>query len=463
MLSYMNQGAAFYRDVWRLTLPIVLQNLIASSLALADTFMVGLLPGDAPMAAVTLANIPIFVVQLMIFGLQSGASVLISQFWGKGDRDSINRVLGIGLYVAGTFTALFAMAMLLFPVEFIGLFSNNRELVLLAAEYARPVGFSYFFGSLTQVYVAAHRSMENPKLGLYLLSISMVTNTFLNWVLIFGKLGAPAMGVAGAAVATIFSRIIEFAVTVGYALRSKHFPLQPGLMLRPGRVLLSKYIRFSTPVLLNETLWGLGTALFPTIMGYMDGSTEILAAHAISDIINRMCTVAVFAVAGTAAIIIGREIGMGRPRDEVYGIGKTLSTLSILLGTVVGVFMFFGTHLLISPLLYPRFGLSAEAQAIATMMLLTVTVVLPLRAFNATNIVGVLRGGGDVRWASFIDVAPLWVVALPAAAVLGLVLGVDIRWVYLSFSLENVVKFFLGVNRLRSRLWIHDLTQISLT
>lgn len=461
MLSYMNRGSAFYRDVGRLALPIILQNLIASSLALADTLMVGLLPGDAPMAAVTLANIPIFVVQLMIFGLQSGASVLISQFWGKGDRDSINRVLGIGLYVAGTFTALFAIAMLLFPAEFIGLFSNNKTLVLLAAEYARPVGFSYFFGSLTQIYVAAHRSMENPKLGLYLLSISMATNTFLNWVLIFGKLGAPAMGVVGAAIATTISRIFEFAVTLIYALRSRHFPLRPGLILRPGQALLSKYIRFSTPVLLNETLWGLGTALYPTIMGYMAGSTEILAAHAISDIINRICTVAVFALAGTAAIIIGREIGMGRPRDEVYEIGKTLNTLSMLLGAAVALVMVLGTRLVISPILYPRFGLSPETQAIATMMLLTVTTFLPLRAFNATNIVGVLRGGGDVRWASLIDVAPLWMVALPLAATLALVLGVDIRWVYLSFSLENVVKFFMGVGRFRSRLWIHDLTQIS--
>ena len=463
MLTFMNRGSAFYRDVGRLALPIILQNLIASSLALADTLMVGLLPGDEPMAAVTLANIPIFVIQLMIFGLQSGASVLISQFWGKGDRESINRVLGIGLYVAGVFTALFAMVMFLFPVEFIGLFSNNKALVLLAAEYARPVGISYFFGSLTQVYVAAHRSMENPKLGLYLLSISMGTNTFLNWVLIFGKLGAPAMGVTGAAVATTISRIIEFVITLIYALHSRHFPLQPAMIFRPGRALLSKYIRFSTPVLLNETLWGLGTALYPTIMGYMAGSTEILAAHAISDIINRICTVAVFAVAGTAAIIIGREIGMGRPRDEVYEIGKTLNTLALLLGAVVSLGMVFVTRLLISPHLYPRFGLSTEAQAIATMMLLTVTAVLPLRAFNATNIVGVLRGGGDVRWASFIDVAPLWVVVLPLAATLALVLKVDIRWVYLSFSLENLIKFFLGVHRFRSRGWIHDLTQISQT
>lgn len=461
MLSYMKRGSAFYRDVGRLAGPIILQNLIASSLGLVDTFMVGSLPGDAPMAAVTLANIPIFVVLLMIFGLQSGASVLISQFWGRGDKETISRVIGIGLYVAGAFTAIFALVMFFFPVQFIGLFSNNKELVLLAAEYARPVGFSYFFNGITQVYTAAHRSMENPKLGLCVLSISMVTNTFLNWVLIFGKLGAPALGVAGAAIATLLSRIIEFVVTMVYAVVNKRFKLRPALMFRPGKAILSKYVRFSTPVLLNETMWGLGTALYPTIMGYMAASPEILAAYGISGNVEKICTVAVFAVAGTAAIIVGREIGMGRSHSEVYDIGKALNTLAFGVGLLVGVLMIFATLGLIAPLVYPNFGLSAEAQNIATMMLIVTAAFLSVRSFNSTNIVGVLRGGGDVRAATFIDLAPLWFFALPLTAVVGLVIKADILWVYIALSLENVVKFFIGVRRFRSRAWIHDLTRMS--
>lgn len=463
MLSYMKRGPAFYKDVGKLALPIILQNLIASSLGLVDTFMVGSLPGDAPMAAVTLANIPIFVVLLMIFGLQSGASVLISQFWGRGDKETINRVIGIGFYVAGAFTAIFALVMFFFPVEFIGLFSNNRELVILAADYARPVGFSYFFNSITQVYIAAHRSMENPKLGLSILSVSMVSNTFLNWVLIFGKLGAPAMGVTGAAVATLLSRILEFIITAIYATTNRRFRLKPAMVLRPGRALLRKYVQFSTPVLLNETMWGLGTALYPTIMGYMAGSTEILAAYAISGNIEKICTVAVFAVAGTAAIIIGREIGMGRSHGEVYEIGKALNTMAFVVGLVVGLLMIFGTLYLISPLVYPHFGLSKEAQSIATMMLVVTSAFLSVRSFNSTNIVGVLRGGGDVRAATFIDLAPLWFFSLPLSAAVGLIFKADILWVYIALSLENVIKFFIGVSRFRSGVWINDLTQMSYT
>ncbi len=460
MLSYMNRGRPFYRDVVRLALPIILQNMITESLALVDTFMVGSLPGDTPMAAVTLANIPIFVILLLIFGLQSGASVLISQFWGKGDTDSINRVIGIGFYVAGSITMLFALVMYFFPSQFLGLFSNNREVVELAAGYGQVVGFSYVFNSITQVYLGAHRSMENPKLGLYVLGVSMVSNTFLNWVFIFGNLGAPRLGVVGAAVGTLLARILEFIVMVAYAARSRRFPFKPALVFRPGRVLLARYVRYSTPVVLNETLWGLGTALYPTIMGYMDGSTEILAAYAISGNIEKVCTVIVFAIAGTAAVIIGREIGAGR-LDTVYDTGRTLNTLSFLAGLTVGVLGILGTLYFISPVVYPNFGLSREAQDIATMMLLVTFSFLSVRSFNTTNIVGVLRGGGDVRAATLNDVLPLWCFALPLSAFFGLVLKLDIFWVYLSISLENVVKFFIGLWRFRSGAWIHDVTQVS--
>lgn len=460
MFSYMKRGPHFYKSVGRLALPIILQNLITNSLGLVDTFMVGSLPGDTPMAAVALANVPIFVILLMVFGLQSGASVLISQFWGKGDTDSINRVVGIGFYLAAAFTAIFALVMLFIPIQFLGLFSNNAEVVAVAAQYARPVGFSFLFNSVTEVYIAAHRSMENPKLGLYILSVSMVSNTFLNWVLIFGKLGAPAMGVTGAAVATLISRILEFVVMVVYALRNKRFRLRPALVLRPGRVLLAKYIRYSTPVVLNETMWGLGTALYPTIMGHMVGSTEILAAFAISGNIEKVCTVAVFAIASTAAIVVGREIGAGRA-DQVYDIGKALNTMAFLLGLVVGILVILLNLFVFVPFVFPHFGLSAQAQSIATMMLLVTCTFLSLRSFNSTNIVGVLRGGGDVRWATLTDLSPLWLFSLPLAAVCGLVLHAGIFWVYICMSLENVVKFFVGVWRFKSGAWIHDVTKMS--
>lgn len=452
----MNRGKAFYRDVVLLAIPIILQNLITNSLGLLDTFMVGML-GEAPMAAVTLANIPIFVVQLMTFGLQSGASVLISQFYGKGDKGSINEVLGIGFAVAGGITLIFGCVMFFLPVPFMSLFGNNADVVALAAQYAKIVAFSFLFDSLAQVYIAAHRSMANPLLGLYILGASMVSNTILNWVFIFGKLGAPAMGVEGAALATLISRMLEFVIAVGHIALGKRFRLQFHRLLHPSPAMLGKYVRFATPVLLNETLWGLGTSLYPTIMGHMEGSQAILAAYGIVGNLVNVSTVMVFAIGGTTAIIIGREIGAGR-REGVYETGLCLDTLAFLAGLIVGAVFIVLTYTLFEPVVYPLFHLSQEASEIATMMSVVSFAILAVRSFNTTNVVGVLRGGGDVRAATIIDLLPMWLLSLPLAALAGLVFHWGILPVYLCISLDNVVKLFLGVWRLRSGVWIRDIT-----
>ena len=452
----MNRGKAFYRDVVLLAIPIILQNLITNSLGLLDTFMVGML-GEAPMAAVTLANIPIFVVQLMTFGLQSGASVLISQFYGKGDKGSINEVLGIGFAVAGGITLIFGCVMFFLPVPFMSLFGNNADVVALAAQYAKIVAFSFLFDSLAQVYIAAHRSMANTLLGLYILGASMVSNTILNWVFIFGKLGAPAMGVQGAALATLISRMLEFVIAVGHIALGKRFRLQFDRLLHPSPAMLGKYVRFATPVLLNETLWGLGTSLYPTIMGHMEGSQAILAAYGIVGNLVNVSTVMVFAIGGTTAIIIGREIGAGR-REGVYETGLCLDTLAFLAGLIVGAVFIVLTYTLFEPVVYPLFHLSQEASEIATMMSVVSFAILAVRSFNTTNVVGVLRGGGDVRAATIIDLLPMWLLSLPLAALAGLVFHWGILPVYLCISLDNVVKLVLGVWRLRSGVWIRDIT-----
>lgn len=453
----MNRGRAFYKDVVQLALPILLQNLCTTLLGLVDTFMVGAL-GEAPLAAVQVANTPVFVIQLVIFGLQSGSSVLISQFWGKGDTNAINRVIGIGCYVAGAIAALFAAAMCFFPTQLMGMLTDNPDLIPLAASYARIVGPSYLFNSITGVYVGAHRSMENPKLGMTVFAISMGTNTCLNWVLIFGHLGAPALGVEGAAIATLLSRILEFVITMAYACTNRRFRLNPAALLRPGRVLLAKFFRYSGPVVLNETLWGLGTSMHKVVMGHMENSTEILAARALAGNIEDLCTVAIFAVGGTTAIIVGREIGAGR-REHIYEVAATLDTLATGCGLVIGALLVTCAHTIFPLWVYPTFHLSQTASGITTMMLTMIGVCLPLRAFNSVNTVGVLRGGGDVRAASLIDVCPLWLVAVPLSALFGLVLRWGIFWVYVGVIMEQITKFIVGVPRFRSKAWINDVTQ----
>lgn len=457
MFSYMRRGTAFYRGVAALAAPIILQNLITSTLGMADTFMVGML-GEAPMAAVTLANIPLFVVQLFIFGVQSGASILISQYWGKQDMEAINRVMGVALWTVGVISAAFAGILLLRPVEFLSLFGNQPDVVALAAQYGGPAGLSYVFNAVTMIYVATCRSMERPRLGMYILGLSMLVNTFLNWVLIFGKLGAPALGVRGAALATLTARILEVVIVVIHMAKNRDFRPRGGLLLRPGGDMARRFLRYGGLVVCNETLWGLGTSAYPTIMGHMAGSTEILAAYTIAGNVEKICMVLSFGISATASIIIGREIGAGRA-DKVYGVGLALDTLSLLCGAGLGVLLWLFARFIAPIWVFPLFQLSQGAASIAAMMITVMALFMPLKDFNNSNITGVLRGGGDVRAAALIDICPLWLCAIPYAAVSGLVLGAPVLWVYLAFPLEQTVKCGLGIWRLRSGKWVRDLTQ----
>lgn len=460
MFRYMRHERGFYRKVIALAMPIILQNIITNTLGIVDTFMVGLL-GQTPMAGVTLANVPISVIQVFFFGVQSGAAVLISQFWGKGDRTSINRVIGLSWYGAGIVSISFAAVMLLIPQQFMSLFGNDTAVIAEAVNYGRIVCLSYVLNGFTLVYLGAHRSMANPKVGMYMLAASMCVNTFLNWVLIFGKLGAPAMGVKGAALATLLARVVEFIIMIVHILWNRRFRLNWRLVLRPGTPMLHKMVRYASPVILNETLWGLGHGMYATIIGHMPDSAALLSAYTIAMNIERLCAATAFGLAGATAILVGREIGAGRSHKDVYELGLTLNTLTVVMGAIIGAILLLISRLWMPVYLFPLFHLSRQAAQAAVIMLTVQAVIMPLQNFNSTNVIGVLRGGGDVRAAMVIDVSPLWLVALPAAAVAGLVLDLGILWVYLAMSLEQAVKFFMGVWRMQSGKWINDVTLVN--
>ncbi|MDO4812860.1 MAG: MATE family efflux transporter [Eubacteriales bacterium] len=457
MLECLNKPRSFYRRLLYLSLPVIAQNLITTSLGFMDTFMVGLLGSDQ-MSAVTVANVPIFIIQLIVFGLQSGSSVLISQYWGKGDRESINRVIGIGFYVAGGISTLFALAMFFFPAGVLGLITDNAHLIALAEPYIQIVGFSYIFNALSSIYIGMQRSMENPKFGMTVFAVSTVCNTLGNYLLIFGKLGLPALGIRGAAVATLCSRILEFAISFLYALRCRTMPLQPRHILRPGTDVLRRFVKYSTPVLLNETLWGTGTSLFTVIMGHMALSEELIAAYTVAGGIDKLVTASLFGVAAASAVIVGKEIGTGASREQVLSTGRALTVVSLCLGVLVGLTET-GLYLLVlQPCVLPLFKLSAVSAGICTLFIYAYSSAAPLNAFVTTVVVGVLRGGGDVRCAMLIDILPLWLGTLPLLALCGLVLDAPPILLCFVMAFEPLLKCPFGLWRLLRSEWIHDVT-----
>lgn len=458
MSNLFRQKPGFYRHLLVLTLPMVLQNLITTSLGFVDTFMVGSLSSEE-MSAVTAANSPIFILQVISFGLMSGLTVLVSQFWGRGDRIAINRCLGVAVYLSLGISITMGAVLMLFPSQVMGLITNNARLVELGAPYLRIVGPSYVFDGIASVYIGLQRSTENPTFGMKVYAVAMVLNTILNYIFIFGHFGAPALRVTGAAVATLTSRIVEFLITLAYALHNRRIPLDPGALLRPGREMLRRFVHYSLPVVANETLWGLGTSMMTVIMGHMAISTDILAAYTIMGNIDKLSTVGCFGLAGATAVVVGKAIGEGQSKDSVYALSKTLLAAATLLGAGVSVTVGVLLPTLLIPTVYPMFHLSPLATEIAVIMAVIYCVTMPLRAFDISNITGVLRAGGDARMASVIDLCPLWLCAIPLTALFGLVLDAPVLLVCLSIQSENYVKMPVGLIRFRNRKWINDVTQ----
>ena len=457
MFSYLHQPKGFYKHLFLLALPVIVQNLITTSLGFLDTFMVGLLGSDQ-MSAVTVANVPVFIIQLVVFGLQSGSSVLISQYWGRGDRESINRVMGIGFMIAGGVSVLFAAILCAFPAQVLYLIPDNLTLVELAEPYLRIVGFSYIFNSLSSIYIGMQRSIENPRFGMIVFAISMLCNTLGNYVLIFGKLGLPALGITGAAVATLLSRVVEFVVAFSYAFRCRTMPLMKHAILRPGMDMLRKFLRYSAPVLINETLWGTGFSMITVIMGHMANSSDLIAAYTLAGNIDKLMTSGVFGIAAAVSVIVGKEIGTGNLKG-VYNIGRALCFTAFAFGIVLGLAEYTMFVTLMRPFVMPLFSLSAVAERLCSVMLMCYACAIPLHSFSTTMVVGVLRGG-DVNASLVIDNFPLWCGTLPMMCLLGLVLKVPNEVFCLCLMIEYIIKSPIGLYRLHSGKWIHDITRI---
>ena len=459
MLRALRREPGFYQKLWALSAPIILQNIITTSLGFADTFMVGLL-GNAEMAAVTAANVPVFIIQIVIFGFQSGMAVLVSQYWGRGDVDNINRCMGVALYAVTGFSTVLALVTFFFPSQVLGLITPNQELVALGVRYIQIVGFSYILNGISSIYAGLHRSTEYPKFGMALYGISMCVNTFLNYVLIFGKFGAPAMGVTGAAAATLISRVVEFLAAGAFALRSRRLPLRWRCILRPGKPILHSFIRYSAPVVCNEAMWSVGASMLTVIMGHMSNSQDMLAAYALIGNIDRISTVVCFGIAAAAAVTVGKEIGQGHTPQRVYDVSWTLLLASMLVGGAVMVLLLVLLPTFFRPVLFPLFELTPGAVEAAACLAVVYAVFMPMRAFDITNITGVLRAGGDAKAASLIDIGPLWLAAIPLMALAGLVFQAPTWVVCIAMQAENLCKCPLGLIRFRSGKWINDITRI---
>lgn len=441
----------FYKHVFSLIVPMALQNLINVGVTATDVLMLGRV-GEKVLSGASLAGQIQFVMTLFLFGITSGATVLTAQYWGKKDTRSIEKIMGMSMMMAVSAGLLFNIMAEIFPTQLLRIFTSDTAVIAEGVKYLRIVAFSYVVMCVTQIYLNIMRSIERVLIATAVYGISLMTNIVLNAILIFGLFGAPALGIQGAAIATLISRIVELLIVVWYAKRKNkivRFRLRD--MVKIDKLLLKDFLIYATPVIINELFWGLGSSTNTAIIGHL-GSAAV-AANSVAQVARQLALVVCFGVSNATAIYLGKTIGERRYElAKVYG--RKFLKLSIITGLIGGCLVF-----LSSPIALRLMTLSAEAQGYMKFMFFVMSYFTFCMSINTTLIVGVLRSGGDTKYGLIVELGGMWCFSILLGAIAAFKFHASVEVVYVILMSDEVVKIPLSMYRFFSYKWIKNITR----
>ena len=441
----------FYRNVIALVIPMALQNLINVGVSAADVIMLGGV-GETALSGASLAGQVQYIMTLFLFGLTSGATVLTAQYWGKGDRDSIEKILGMAVKAAVFVTALFTVAALAVPEVLMSIFTSDPAVTAEGIRYLRIVAFSYMLMGITQAYLYIMRSVERVIVATVVYLLSLLCNIVLNSIFIFGLMGCPAMGVRGAALGTLCARILEVILVAGYArLFNRDIKLRMKYVIHTDRILFRDFMRYALPVVVNEVMWGLGTAANTAILGHM-GSPAV-AANSVAQVARQLATVVSFGLSSAAAIYLGKTIGE-KKQEYAREYSKRFILLSIIMGALGGTVI-----LAVSPVAASALSLSVTAKEYLRFMFFVMSYFVVGQAFNTTMVVGIFRSGGDTRFGLILDVTTMWCCSILLGFIAALVLKLSVPAVYVILMSDEIIKIPITTWRYRKYRWLRDVTR----
>lgn len=447
----MMQDKIFLSKAVRIALPVAMQGMLNTVVNLVDNLMIGSL-GSTAIASVGLANKVFFVYSLLVFGVVSGSGILAAQYWGNGDVKNIRKVLGLALMIALSASLLFLIPARVNPQMMMRIFTTSEASVQMGASYLIVAALTYPFYAVTTTYVAMLRAVNRVKAPVIISCFTIFINIIFNYILIFGKFGAPAMGVVGAAIATLLARVAEATAILCVVYLTKS-PLACHIreLFGYSKAFLRQFFVTASPVIANEFVWGLGTTIYSMAYGRM--GDDAVAAITIATTIQDIVVVLFQGLSAATAVILGNELGAGRLKvAERYA--KNFFILQFLV-TVAAALGCVGIRWGIIGLYQP--GISDAVAMDVSRCLIVFACFMPVKMFNYVNIVGVLRSGGDTRMCLFIDTSGVWIIGIPLAFVGGLVLHQPIYVVYGMVMLEEVYKTILGYWRYRQKKWLRNL------
>lgn len=440
----------FFQRFIRIMLPITGQNLIMVGISMADTLMVGRL-GDVQLSGVALANQLGFILQLILFGITSGGNVLIAQFWGKGDVKSIHKVMTIMYRILAIAALIITTLALFFSRQVLSIFTISPNVIAEGSAFLRIVGLGYIIHCFGACSMMVLRSVGTVKISLYVYLVSLCSNVFFNWVFIFGNLGVPALGVEGAAIATVLSRVIEFTIVLTFLIKRENLIRYRFRMFFARKLgILRNFVKNSGPVVINEFLWGMGASTIAVIVGRM--GTEFTAANSICSVLMQLVSIGIFGAGNASAVIIGNTVGSGR-----YQLARARAMKLIVISFGLGVFAMLLMLVLKKPIL-SLYSISDVSKIYANQMMTVYAFLALFQAFGMVALVGVLRGGGDTRFVALVDVLSIWLIAIPLGFLSGHVWKWSVPAVYLMLKCDELVKVSLALPRLLRGKWIRDLT-----
>ncbi len=449
------------RDFWlrwaHLLITIACQNIIVYGVNLADNIMIGQLGDGAELAisGVFIVNQIQFLLQMMLGGIADGTVVMCSRFWGEKNISAIKKAAATAMQFGLILSGVMLAAALAVPEPILSIFTDKPAVIAEATRYLRIVCFTYLFFAATQVLLGMLRSVECAMIGFVNSCAALVINLVLNYILIFGHFGAPAMGVQGAAVATLISRIAEFAIVVVYlAFMDKKLKVKLSDFFRTDREITGKFMKVSLPVFLSGTSWGIAMGLQTAILGHMTDS--VITANSIASTLFQILSVFSYGAATAASVMIGKTIGEAAGdtdllKSEIRHRASRMQLLFLAIGALTGIGIFFAKDFIIG---FYDVSDTTRDMALAFMTVLSVTAVGT--SYQMPCLTGIVRGGGDTRFVLFNDIIFMWCIVLPASFI-AFRLNLSPVIIFACLKSDQILKCFVAMVKVNRYRWIRKI------
>lgn len=451
MTKLLTKNRSFYKDFFLMTLILALQNLITCSVNLADNIMLGSY-AEVSLSGAAIVNQIQYLLQMLTMGIGEGVVILCAQYWGKKEIEPIRRIFSIGIKLGLLAGGLMWTIVFFFPVPVLSLFTNDQAVIEEAKSYLQIVCFSYFFFCITNTIICGLRGVETVRIGVVVSLIALFVNMGLNYMFIFGKFGAPELGIRGAAIGTLVSRIIETGVVVFYLfVVDKKVKMKISDFLSFDRELFFDYIRVGAFVIMSNMLWGVAMAVQAAILGHL-GSVAI-AANSIAATVFQVLTVVTYGSASAAAVITGRTVGEGDiPHVKEYA--RTMQLLFLGIGVLTGL----GLFLVKEPIL-DFYSISAQTRDMAGDFINVLCITVVGTAYQCASLTGIVRGGGDTKFVFINDSIFMWLLVLPLSALAAFVLNWSPLAVFWILKNDQIAKCLVALPKVNRFRWIRQLTR----